>query len=430
MKTVILAAGKGERLKPITDTRPKPLIPILCRPLIEWQIEAIEKFTNTDELIIVLSYMKEKIESTLNSLSNVSRRVKIKIVDQREEKGTGDAVLKALQHVDPGEDVLIIYGDIFLKDWSILSTLTSSKSGENIVVATEVTNPSDYGVLVVKNGKLLDLIEKPKQPLSRLVNAGIYKLSANDILKHGDVALSPRGEIEFTDIVLKIARSKGVRVLEIPSGTWIDVGLPWNVIDANKIALEQIKHDIKGTVEDYVTIKKPVYIGEGTTVRSGTYIEGPVYVGKNVDIGPSARIRPYTVICDGSRIGFSVEVKESVIMENVHASHLSYIGDSIICEGVNLGAGTVIANLRFDEKPVAMYIKGEKVSSGRRKLGAVIGAYVKTGVNVSIMPGVKIGSYSWIAPGAVVYRDVPSKVFYKVEIKYFMEKLEEYIRED
>jgi len=131
-----------------------------------------------------------------------------------------------------------------------------------------------------------------------------------------------------------------------------------------------------------------------------------------VEIGPNAYIRPYSVICSGSKIGFSVEVKESVLFENVHAHHLAYIGDSVICENVNLGAGTVLANLRHDGATVKMTIKGIREDTDRRKLGAIIGAGVKTGINVSVMPGVKIGSNSWILPGVVVYRDIPSNTIY------------------
>ncbi|MCC6024890.1 MAG: nucleotidyl transferase, partial [Desulfurococcaceae archaeon] len=196
------------------------------------------------------------------------------------------------------------------------------------------------------------------------------------------------------------------------SGKWIDVGKPWHVIEANKIALEGVTTTIRGRIEDPVYIKGSVVIEEGAEIKPFTVIEGPAYIGKGAVIGPHAYIRPWSVICQNSRIGFSVEVKESVIMENVHASHLSYIGDSVICEGVNLGAGTILANLRLDEKSIKMTIKGVREDTGRVKLGGIIGAHVKTGVNVSIMPGVKIGSYSWILPGTVVYRDVPPKTIY------------------
>ena len=419
MKALILAAGKGERLRPITQTKPKPLLPILCKPLIEWQIHAIEKYTKVEELVIVVSYMKEKIAEYL---AQIRPSIPIKIVDQGKELGTGDAVIKGILDMNIDDEVLIIYGDIFLKDWGILEKLVNIE--DNALLAAEVNDPYNYGVLLIENNTLKKIVEKPREPVSNLVNAGIYKLRVEDILRHKDIEFSPRGELEFTDILQKIASDKRIRVLNIDKDAWIDIGMPWNLIEANKIALKNLKHEIKGKLEDQVTIKQPVYIGENTIVRSGTYIEGPVYIDKEADIGPNARIRPNTVICRGSKIGFSVEVKESIIMENVHASHLSYIGDSIVCEHVNLGAGTITANLRFDNKPVKMTIKGVRVSSGRRKLGAIIGAYVKTGVNVSLMPGVKIGAYSWIAPGAIVYRDIPPRSFYRAEIKYIISDLE------
>jgi len=412
LKAVILAAGKGERLQPITETRPKPLIPVLCKPLIYWQINALKNVEDVDEIIVVVSYMKDKVVEYVNSM-DISKPVRF--IDQGVEKGTGDAVLKALEKIGGGE-ALIIYGDIYLKDWSVLKQLASID--RNVIAGVEVDRPENYGVLMIEGNLLKDIVEKPSKPLSNIVNAGLYKVSVDDVLKNADVEPSPRGEIEFTDIVKKINAGKQFYVYRLEKDSWIDIGLPWNVIEANKMALEIINHSVKGFIEDYVVIKPPVYIGLNTIVRSGSYIEGPVYIGENVDIGPNARIRPYSVICDYSRIGFSVEVKESVIFEHVHASHLSYIGDSVVCEYVNLGAGTITANLRFDDQPVKMTIRGVKVSSGRRKLGAVIGGYVKTGVNVSLMPGVKIGSYSWIEPGLVVYDDIPSKTFYRSGNRY------------
>ncbi|OYT38239.1 MAG: nucleotidyl transferase [Desulfurococcales archaeon ex4484_58] len=418
MKALILAAGKGLRLRPITETRPKPLIPILCKPLIRWQLEILNTIDEIDEITIVVSYMKESIRNYVESLS---LRKKITFIDQGEEMGTGDAVLKGISNYDPDDDVLIVYGDIFLRDWTFLKELVNRS--ENILVVARVDNPREYGVVIVENDLFKDVIEKPDKPPTNMVNAGIYKFRVKDILENKDIKLSPRGELEFTDIVRRIGDKTDVKILDLGKDSWVDIGMPWNLLEANKLALKNIQHEIKGIVEDHVSINGRVYVGEDARVRSGTYIEGPVYIDREADIGPNARIRPYTVICKGSRVGFSVEVKESLIMEHVHVSHLSYVGDSILCEHVNFGAGTITANLRFDDKPVKMMVKGKIISSGRRKLGAVVGAYVKTGINVSLMPGVKIGSYSWIAPGAVVYKDVPSKKFYRWEGRYYIEDL-------
>ncbi|WFO76041.1 NTP transferase domain-containing protein [Desulfurococcaceae archaeon MEX13E-LK6-19] len=420
MKAILLVAGKGERLRPITSTRPKPLIPILCKPLIYWHLDALAK-TSVDEIIVVASYMKEKIVKAVEE-HELSR--KITVVDQGRELGTGDAVAKALEAMDSDDDVLIIYGDLFLGDWSIYKDLTSLDG--NFVVAVEHNNPRDYGVLIVERGRVKGIVEKPEEPPTNLVNAGIYKFDSRILKKYiSSLKPSPRGELEFTDVITNAAREGvDIKVYSIGKTEWIDIGTPWNLLEANKIALNKfLVNEIKGVVEDNVTIKGPVFIGENSVVKQFTSIEGPAYIDRDVVIGPSARIRPYTTICRKSRVGFSVEVKESILLEHVYVNHLSYVGDSIICENVNFGAGTITANLRFDEREVKMTIKGKRVSSGRRKLGAIVGANVRTGINVSLMPGVKIGVNSWIAPGAIVDRDVPDNVFYRVRQEYYIESL-------
>jgi len=142
-------------------------------------------------------------------------------------------------------------------------------------------------------------------------------------------------------------------------------------------------------------------------------VEGPLFLGNGASIGPFSRIRGPVVLCDGAKIGFSVEVKGSVVLENARVPHLSYVGDSVLGESVNLGAGTITANLRHDNKPVKTMVKGKLVSTGMRKFGAVLGGYSKTGINTSILPGVKIGSYAWVGAGCIVDRDVPDNTIVK-----------------
>ena len=424
MKAVILAAGKGVRLRPITETRPKPLIPVLCKPLLLWHLDYL--LTNSslfDEIIIVVNYLKEKI---IDAVRKHPLHELIRFIEQGEELGTGDAVYKAIKDLDDNEEVLVIYSDLFIADKELYGKILRTEG--NVVVGVVHENPSEYGVLIEENGLLKSIIEKPAMPPSNLVNAGIYKFRVGDLRPYlENLKPSVRGELEFTDALTNaVLNNTIIRILKLDGSKWIDIGLPWNILDANKMAFKYLVEGSKfnGVIESNVSIKgNNIVIEDGALIRSGTYIEGPVYIGSGAVIGPNARIRPYSVICNDSVVGFSVEVKESLIMEHVHVSHLSYVGDSIICEGVNFGAGTITANLRFDDKPVKVNIKDKRVSTGRRKFGAIIGGYVKTGINVSLMPGVKVGSYSWIAPGAVVYEDVPSRSFLRFKIEYYIEPL-------
>lgn len=411
MDVVILAAGRGERLEPFTYTRPKPLIPVMNKPIIHHIIDALEN-QDFDRVFIVVSHHADKVIKYVEELG-----VNIRPVFQGEPKGTGDAVLKVLDYVKP--PFLLIYGDI-LVERNIIAILrrTYERGGYNcVLLGVNVEHPEEYGVLYVDENNLLKgIIEKPKFKVeSNLINGGVYIVDEKVLEELKHVKPSPRGEIEFTDAINNAVKAGcKVKVVTCSRDEWVEVGKPWDILSANaKFLDEMLQTRIEGYVEDNVKIKGRVVIEEGAEVLSGTYIIGPAYIGRNSRIGPNAYIRPYTIIGDGVVIGNAVEVKGSVIMSKTHIAHLSYVGDSVIGEGVNFGAGTITANLRFDEKPVPVRVKGVKVSSGRRKLGAFVGDYVKTGINVSLMPGVKIGAYSWIAPGLVIYDGIPPHSFVK-----------------
>ena len=400
MKAVILAAGAGERLEPITQTRPKAFIPILSKPLIYYQIEFLRECGINDITVVVSDKNKEYFEKNLTGVSFSIQR--------NDKKGTG----AALSSININDDILVIYGDIFIPDHNIICNLASQK--DNAILGVKVDNPQDYGVLISDNeGNLTKIIEKPEIPPSNLINGGIYKFSQDIFAFLDKISLSERGELELTDAVTLMANEKKIKVIGY-NGFWYDIGKPWNIIDINKWALDNLEFSRNlGNVEENVKMKGKVIIEEGVEIKSGTYIEGPVYIGKGSEIGPNSYIRPYTVLTEKVKIGASVEVKESVIMETSKIPHLSYVGDSVIAEDVNFGAGTLIANLRFDEKEVKVNIKGKRVGSGRKKLGAIIGGHVRTGINVTILPGIKIGAYARIYPGAVVNRDVGYGEFFK-----------------
>lgn len=399
MKVAILAAGQGERLEPITHTRPKPFVPILDKPLIRRIIDfVLDLGVNINDIYVVGNVSFKKYFEGLG----------VNVVYQSEnEKGTG-AALRALNS-RLSDEFIVIYGDLYLDRDAIKRVMDTNG---NVVLGVRVNNPKEYGVLVVKDGKLQEILEKPDVPPSNLINGGVYKFTEDVFFYLEKIKQSPRGEYELTDAVTMLSKEVGVNVVEY-EGPWLDISRPWHIIEANKLELERRQGKVEGEVEHNVTIKGKVIVEEGAEVKGNTYIEGPVYIGKGATVGPNAYVRPYTVLLEGSKVGASVEVKESVIMEHAKIPHLSYVGDSVICEHVNFGAGTLIANLRFDEGTVKVNVKGKREDSGRKKLGAFVGGYAKTGINVTILPGVKIGAYAWIYPGAIVNRDVAKGEFYR-----------------
>ncbi|MCJ7607285.1 MAG: glucose-1-phosphate thymidylyltransferase, partial [Thermoplasmata archaeon] len=160
-------------------------------------------------------------------------------------------------------------------------------------------------------------------------------------------------------------------------------------------------------------LEGPVQVSEGAKVMAGSYITGPAIIGSGSVVGPNAYIRPSTYVGNGCKVGSGVEIKNSIIMNGSKVPHLSYVGDSVIGERCNLGAGTKVANLRLDGREVHVVIDGKRTGSGRRKLGVIMGDDVKTGINATIDVGTIIGERSFIGMGAVVRGTVApgSKVF-------------------
>lgn len=418
MKAVVLAAGQGIRLEPLTKTRPKHLLPISGKPILLHVIDALKE-AGVTEAVIVVHYMAEKIKQILGDGSGYG--MKFEYITQPELLGTADAVLKAESFVGQ-EEFLLVYGDLYVTAVSLKKILDAhAKQKPTATMAVvEVDQPEHYGIAKLEENYVTDILEKPsrQEAPTNLANAGIYIFSREIFGKTRETSKSPRGELELTDSLrFLIRQQKHVLAVPLEKNQWFDIGRPWDLLDANKLVLETIENSIDGTVEEGAYLIGAVAVAENARIRSGAYIEGPVFVGEGSDIGPNCYVRPYTSIGKKVRVGNGCEVKNSIIMDGTHVGHLSYVGDSILGEDCNLGAGTTVANLRLDEGTVKMLVKNEVTDSGRKKLGVVLGDNVKTGINVSLMPGVKIGSGSWIGAGVVVYRDVLSNSVVLVEQK-------------
>jgi len=169
---------------------------------------------------------------------------------------------------------------------------------------------------------------------------------------------------------------------------------------------EKISNSRKGLIEENVHIDGNLEIEAGAVIKAGTRIEGNVFIGRNSVIGPNAFLRKNVVIGENCQVSNS-EVKNSVILNNSKVPHFSYIGDSVIGENVNFGAGSKIANLRFDNGNVKVSINGKKIDSGRRKLGALVNSGTKIGINACINCGKIIGKNCMIFPGAIVKENLP-----------------------
>lgn len=394
MQTVVLAAGEGTRMRPLTARRPKPMLPIADRPLVGHTVtSAIEAGASTVVLVVgygaddVRSYFGERYEG-----------VPIAYAVQKEQRGTADAVRIAAEHLGDGPFV-VLNGDA-LYDVPSLTTLYEADAA---VGSYRVDNPASYGVLKTDDSDAVTgVIEKPADPPSNLINTGAYAFPA-EARTWLDVGESERGELELTDVLERTCREYAVE--SVPFDRWLDVGRPWELLEANEWKLDELTRDFRGDVSEDADLRGKVVVEEGATVEPGAVIEGPVLLREGASVGPNAYVRGATLVAEGAKVGHAVEVKNSVLLEGATVGHLSYVGDSILGRDVNFGAGTIVANLRHDGGDVMLTVKGERVSTGRRKFGVVVGDGTKTGINASLNAGVVFSTDARVAPGEVVTRD-------------------------
>jgi len=388
LKAIILAAGKGDRMRPLTNTRPKVMLSIANKPILEHLLIEAKKAGIT-EFIFVVGYHDEQVR---DYFGNGGRwEVNMDYCTQRKQLGTADAV-KLVEGLVDG-DFLMINGDIVVKHDDIRQVASRH---EIVLSVTEIEDTRGLGVVELSQDRVVHIYEKTKKPPSRMANAGLYLFTPDIFDAISQTPKSPRGEYEITDS-LQIMIDKGHFISYQEISHWLDISYPWDLLPANEHLLAGIKAQNLGEIEENVVMKGQVSVGKKTLVRSGSYIVGPVIIGQDCDIGPNCYIRSYTSIGDNCHIGSAVEVKNSIIMRGSKLPHHNYVGDSIIGEGCNFGAGTKIANLRLDKRD----IKVANIDTKRHKLGAIIGDKVETGINASINVGSIIGNNTHIGPGAI-----------------------------
>jgi len=389
MKCVILAAGEGKRMHPLTYTRPKVMLPVINKPVLELNLLNLRN-AGINNFIFVVGYKSEMVRDYFKDGSKWN--VNISYVNQGKPIGTGHAVKIVESFIK--KDFLVLCGDTIFSKKDIKKIVEK----KNSIGIFKVEKPKDYGVVETKKEKVVKIYEKMKDPFSDMINAGIYHFDKEifDYLKK--IKKSPRGEYELTDAINLMAKDIFIKPIEL--GYWKDLVYPWDLFDLNKEYLENIKKENNGIIEKNATVKGKVYIGKNSRIMNGSYIEGPVIIGENCKIGPNCYIRPYTSIWDNCHVGNACEVKNSIIFDKSNIPHQNYVGDSIIGSNCNLGSGCKVANLRLDKKEISIQINGRKIDTKRRKLGMVMGDNVQTGINSMINVGTMIGNNVFINLGA------------------------------
>lgn len=414
MKVVMLAAGRSKRMKPIED---KNFLSFLGKPLLVHQLEILKKAGINEVILVGGKHNLEKISGMAKTL-----KMKLQIVEQKNlELGMCGAVLAAKDLIK-GEEVMVLSSNdvVEVKAFKLVMKAAEKGKADSYILGKKVVSYFPGGYLETdKNGYIKNIVEKPEpgtEP-SDLVNLVVHvHKDANKLVKYLEKADSQKDDL-YEQALAKMMRD-GVKMLAVEyDGFWQPLKYPWHVHNVFTYLFSQAEKRIakSAKIAKGAIINGDVIIGENVKVFDGAVINGPCYIGDDTVVATNALVRDSNV-GKNCVIGYITEVARSVLGDEVW-THSNYIGDSVIGNNVSFGAGAVTGNLRLDEKNVQVYYDGKKIDAHTNKFGAIIGNNVRVGVNTSLMPGIKIGSGSFIGSGIVVSEDIPEKSFARGEWK-------------
>jgi NDP-sugar pyrophosphorylase family protein len=395
MKLVFLAGGVGKRMFPIV--KEKCLLKFLGKELILHQVDLAQKAGLTDVVII----------SNPQNIKDIQEVVKGKAsyIVQENPFGMADALLCA-QELLSGSDILVVNPNDLFELSAYTSILEAAKEGaDSCILGYRVKEYFPGGYLVLDNTKVKGIMEKPgpKNEPSDLVNLVVhYHKDADTLFKFLEKTESARDDVYERALTSMIQEEYSCEAV-IYEGFWSAVKYPWHIFNAARYFIDDAEGYISKSAEisEKATVKGKVIIEDNARIFEDATVNGPCYLGPGCIIGNNSLVRDYAHIGERTVVGFSTEVKNCYIGSDCWF-HTNYVGDSIIMDGCSFGSGTVTANFRFDEQSVKVRINSETVDTGLDKFGCIMGENCKTGINASIMPGMKIGPNSIVGSHTMV----------------------------
>ncbi len=435
MKALLLCGGIGKRMFPIAED--KLLLNFLGRPLLSHQLDRLKE-AGIQELVVVANpHNVGHIERIIREAPGMHAS----FVVQEEALGIANALETAARFLK-GELLIVNPNDVFetpaltslLRAWKRGSASGASSRAASGKAASSGSGPAAYlvgyevkdyfpgGYLVTNSRRELSrIVEKPprgEEP-SRLVNILLHlHTDAAGLMKHISRVRTDRDDVYECALDLMVHEGRRIKVVPY-AGFWKAIKYPWHIFGVTRYFLDHARPHISPTaqVSPRAVVEGRVVIEDGVRVLENAVIRGPAYIGAKSIIGNNVLVRDYSHIGRNCVVGYSTEVKGSYIGDNCWF-HSSYVGDSIIDDNCSLAAGTVLANFRFDERNVRVKVRGEALDTGLDKFGAIMGAGSKTGINASVMPGVRIGPGSFVGSHVCLMRDLPGNKLVMMEPRY------------
>ena len=422
MKALVLTAGEGQRLRPLTTNRSKSMLMIAGRPVLQYIIDSLIE-NDIRDIVIVVGHGREDLIDHFQMGGDLGVRIRYMI--QHKQEGVEHAILTAKEEIEGEEEFLLVHGDVLVEPQMVTRTINNHETmgGKVSMLVTLVSNPEQFGTVKIDaNGIVEKLVEKggPERYVSNYAVAGVSIFSTKILAlleKHRTMELAIEEFIKEGNQVSATVWEK----------EWAEFTWPWDILNANRIVMDRL---LKGkgsfiaesaNIHSSVVIEGPVYIDEGTIIRPNTTLRGPIYIGKNVYVGNNSLIRDYSCLCQGVSIGYAVEMRNSMVFERVNVGRMTYLADSIIGADTCIEAGVQLWNWRPGTEPLHFESEDETVQIPLEKFGAIVGDNVVIGVNASIYPATRIGEDSVISAGCVIQKDIPPRsnvsLKQKLEIK-------------
>jgi bifunctional UDP-N-acetylglucosamine pyrophosphorylase/glucosamine-1-phosphate N-acetyltransferase len=408
MQAVILAAGNSSRFYPFNDSH-KSLVKVLGKPIIEHTLLAVKRAGIKDVIIVIgeNNGVKEQIAKIDNP------GLKIRYVIQEEASGAGEALLLAEKYIKDDFFLLHAHRVDFLQFKDILENKKKEKT-EILLLARKIKNlfeASKLGILKIENDKVLEIVEKPlsgKEP-SDLAVVGIYLLNK---LFLDTLRKTPKEHYNFEKAISQYASQEKVGFV-VTDESNLSLKYPWDMLLLKNYMLAGLKKYISPTADiaSSAQLIGEVYVDENAKIMENAVVKGPCYIGKNVLIGNNAVLRNGVDVEENSVIGANMEIKNTLLMED-SKTHSGFIGDSVIGVNCRIAAGFHTANVRLDRETVKVIVNGQKIDTGLKSLGIMVGNGARIGLKSSAMPGIIVGKNVSIGSGTSVMGNVGDNTKY------------------
>jgi bifunctional UDP-N-acetylglucosamine pyrophosphorylase/glucosamine-1-phosphate N-acetyltransferase len=408
LQAVVLAGGIGKRIAPLGLNKPKSMFAVAGKPLIVHTLEAVRSSGLIDEATIVIAPGENAIQEALGQGEGLG--LKLRYAVQEKPLGQANALLSARAQV-AGSFLVLNANDVF--DPELIGRLahTGMDGGLDVGLTGRVVDePSKFGVMAFDAGqRLVGVVEKPPpdQAPSSVAVIGLYYFSPR-IWEALDATPLGESDDQFERAYQKLISAGGGGYL-LYEGPFASYKFAWDLLTLNDILLGRLAAaSIHPTaqVSPHAVLDGSVVLDEGVRVFENAVVRGPAYIGKHSIIGNGALVRGGVSLGESCVVGYDTEISHSILGDHCW-THKNFIGDSIISDNCSFGAGTITANLRFDERPVKVRVGESRLSSGMSHFGIIMAEDCRTGCNAVLLPGVRIGPNSAVGPGVVLSDDLP-----------------------